>query len=141
MNTLKRNYGFAFPALIDEFLKPEFQSLQPLGVKIPPVNIKEDENGFALEMIAPGLKKSDFNLELSQNMLSISVESKKVETEKIEKFTRREFQLGSFKRSFTMPENIDEDLIGAHYEDGILKVFLPFKKETNQNSKRLIQIS
>lgn len=141
MNTLKRNYGFAFPALIDEFLKPEFHGLQPLGMKIPAVNIKENEDGFALEMMAPGLKKSDFNLELNQNTLTISVESKKTETEKSEKFTRREFQINAFKRSFTLPENIEENQISANYEDGILHVSLPIKKEINQTTKRLIEIS
>jgi len=141
MNTLKRNYGFAFPALLDEFLKPEFNGFHPLGMKIPAVNIKENEQGFALEMLAPGFKKSDFNLELNQNTLSISVENKKSETETTEKFTRREFQLGAFKRTFTLPENIDENQISANYEDGILHVFLPIKKETNQNTKRLIEIA
>ena len=141
MNTLKRNYGFAFPALMDEFLKPEFHGLQPLGMKIPAVNIKENEQGFVLEMMAAGLKKSDFNLELNQNTLTISVENKKTETETTEKFIRREFQIRGFKRSFTLPENIDENSIAAHYEDGILHISLPIKKETHQDTKRLIEIA
>lgn len=141
MNTLKRNYGFAFPALMNELLLPEFQDLQTLGMKIPAVNIKENEQGFALELLAPGLKKTDFNLELNQKTLTISVENKKIETETNEKFTRREFQLSAFKRSFTLPENIDENSIDASYKDGILNVFFPIKKESTQSAKRMIEIS
>jgi HSP20 family protein len=142
MNTLKRNYGLGFPALLDEFLKPDFVGMQHLGMKIPAVNIKENEQGFTLELAAPGLKKTDFNLELNQGALTIFVENKKTESETVqEKYTRREFQYGAFKRTFTLPENIDEEAISANYTDGILNIQLPLKKETQQNHKRLIEIA
>ena len=141
MNTLKRNYGFAFPALLDEFLKPDFAGMQQLGMKIPAVNIKENEHGFVLELAAPGLKKSDFNLELNQGTLTIFVENKISASDSAqEKYTRREFRLGAFKRTFTLPENIDEEAISANYTDGILNIQLPLKKEIPQNPKRLIEI-
>jgi HSP20 family protein len=48
--------------------------------------------------------------------------------------------LGAFKRTFTLPENIDEEAISANYTDGILNIQLPLKKEIPQNPKRLIEI-
>jgi HSP20 family protein len=56
------------------------------------------------------------------------------------KFTRREFRSVSFKRSFTLPETVNEEGIRAAYEAGILNIALP-KKEEQQKEKRLIEIA
>uniref|UniRef100_UPI004049B383 Hsp20/alpha crystallin family protein n=1 Tax=Flavobacterium sp. TaxID=239 RepID=UPI004049B383 len=141
MKTIKKNYGFTFPALMDELLKPEFAGMQHLGMKIPAVNIKKIENGYELELAAPGLKKEDFNLELNEDTLTIFVENKKNESEETTEYTRREFQYGAFKRTFTLPETVNEDEIKASYENGVLHIQLPNKEATLSKSKRLIEIA
>ncbi|MEX0275762.1 MAG: Hsp20/alpha crystallin family protein, partial [Flavobacteriaceae bacterium] len=55
-------------------------------------------------------------------------------------YTRREFTYSSFKRSFTLPESVDEDKIKANYEEGILKFTLPKRKEALPKPKRLIEL-
>ena len=94
----------------------------------PPVNVKESDSSFVIEMAAPGKDKNDFNLELNENMLTISSETENKTEEKNEKFTRREFSHSSFSRTFTLPDNVNQSMIEASYENGILKVNLP-KKE------------
>ena len=98
---------------------------------LPAVNIKENEQDFSVELAAPGLKKEDFKLELANRILSISSEKTNEKEEKTGNYTRKEFGFSSFKRSFSIPENVDQDQISANYTDGILKLVLPKSKKDN----------
>ena len=111
------------------------------GISLPKVNIKETADVFTVEMAVPGLKKSDFQLDLDNQILSISTEIKKENDSKEENYTRREFGYASFKRTFTLPESVDEEKINAKYEDGILSILLPKKEEAKQKPARTIRIS
>jgi HSP20 family protein len=92
---------------------------------VPPVNIHETNEGFHLELNAPGRNKEDFKVKLEKDLLTISYEPKESTEEKNFKTIRREFQLKGFKRSFTLDDQIQVDGIQAKYENGILKLFLP----------------
>ena len=111
------------------------------GISLPKVNIKETADVFTVEMAVPGLKKSDFQIDLDNQILSISTEIKKEKDHKEENYTRREFGYASFKRTFTLPESVDEEKINAKYEDGILSILLPKKEEAKQKPARTIRIS
>jgi HSP20 family protein len=63
------------------------------------------------------------------------------ETKESENFTRREFSYQSFSRSFTLPNTVNSDKIGAKYQNGILKVSIPKKEETKPKPAKQIQIS
>ena len=91
------------------------------------VNIVEFDENYKIDVAAPGLKKEDFNLEVNDQVLTISYESKVEEaTEEKGKFIRKEFKHASFKRSFNLEhEPIDLDAIAAKYNQGILTVTLP----------------
>ncbi|UZR95177.1 Hsp20/alpha crystallin family protein [Chondrinema litorale] len=91
---------------------------------VPAVNVSETENAYRLELAVPGRKKEDFKVEVDNNVLTISSESKEEKTEdkKEGKFTRREFTYHSFSRAFTLPENVNADSIEAAYNDGVLKL-------------------
>lgn len=142
MNVIKRNASNGFPIVMDQFFKDILGGTQYNHTAIPPVNIKETETAFTLDLIAPGLKKESFNIEIEKDLLTISSEVKTETTDdKDGKFTRREFRTASFKRSFKLPENVKADEINAAYQDGILSVILPKKEEAAQPSKRLIDIS
>jgi HSP20 family protein len=143
MNTVKRNpANRAFPSVMDELFKDLLGGTQYTHKTVPPVNIRETEQSFSVELMAPGMKKEDFNIELDNYLLTISAEVKTENTtEESGKFTRREFSFSSFKRSFTLPETVKEDEINASYEDGILKITLPKKEEALPKAKRLIEVS
>ncbi len=142
MNLIKRN-TLPFPSIIDEFLKPDWLGgMQNFGANVPAVNIKESETEFAVELAAPGKKKEDFNIEVDENVLTISAEAKNERQEKDEKgrYTRREFSYSSFKRAFTLPETVNEADIKASYEDGVLHITLPKREEALPKPKRMIEI-
>ncbi|HLN96479.1 MAG TPA: Hsp20/alpha crystallin family protein, partial [Flavobacterium sp.] len=57
-----------------------------------------------------------------------------------ERYTRREFAYGSFRRSFTLPKSVSDDQIEASYEAGVLKLTLPKRLESLPKPKRTIEI-
>ncbi|MBZ0241655.1 MAG: Hsp20/alpha crystallin family protein [Bacteroidales bacterium] len=71
---------------------------------MPAVNISENEDGFVLELAAPGMQKADFQINLDNQVLTISSEKQDESEEKNEKYSRREFCYSSFNRSFTLPK-------------------------------------
>lgn len=101
-------------------------------VSSPSVNIVEHDAQYVMQLAAPGLEKSDFSLNIENDYLVISAEKKteKEETGKGGKFTRREFNFSSFKRSFQLDDNINREGISASYENGVLSITLPKKEET-----------
>ncbi|WP_276167623.1 Hsp20/alpha crystallin family protein [Zobellia alginiliquefaciens] len=140
MSIVKRN-NLVFPSLMNEIFKPDwFGGMENVATSTPAVNIKDSENRFDLELIVPGRKKEDFNIEVDNDLLTISSELKNEEEVKEENYTRREFRFSSFKRAFTLPETIDADAIKADYVDGVLKVELPKKEEALPKPKRLIEL-
>src|SRR4030095_1096964 len=66
-----------------------------------PVNVKETKDAYQLEVVAPGFEKSDFNINLEKNILTVSAEKKSETENKDEKQIRKEYSYHSFKRSFT----------------------------------------
>lgn len=143
INLVKRNNANrVFPSVMDELFKDLMGGTQYVQKAVPPVNIKETEQEFTIELIAPGLKKEDFNIELDNDLLTVSAEIKSEKTEQEEgKFTRREFSFSSFKRSFSLPETVKEEGINASYQNGILAITLPKKEEALPKAKRLVEIS
>lgn len=136
---------FHMPSLIDEFFGKDLMntglSEDRSALNIPAVNVIENHDYFRIELAAPGLEKKDFQLNLENNLLTISSEKEfKHEEEKDGKFTRREFGYSSFKRSFTLPESIDADKIDANYKEGVLHITIPKKEEAKQKPPRQITI-
>ena len=109
-----------------------------MGSKVP-VNLRETEASYEMELVAPGLRKEDFKLNLSNDMLTISFEenneNKEVNNE--EGWVRQEYRKRSFSRSFHLNDAIDANRINAHYENGILYVTLPKNEKAKQLSKTI----
>lgn len=111
------------------------------GITLPKVNIRETKDAYYVDMAVPGMKKSDFHIDLDNQLLSISTEITEKNEEGKDNYTRREFGYSSFKRSFTLPETIKEEKIKAEYSNGILSIHLPKKEEAIQKPPRSIKIS
>lgn len=107
----------------------------------PAVNIAETEDGYRIEVAAPGLKKEDFEVKVEQDMLSISAKQEVSEETKEEKYTRKEFSYFGFQRNFHLPETVDANAISASYVDGILHVTLAKKEEAKPQPAKQIEIS
>jgi len=140
-------YQNSIPNLLDRFFDNELdvftrRNFSNTNTTLPSVNIKENEDGFEVEVAAPGFDKSDFNIELNNDVLTISSE-KEIENEvkENEQFTKKEFSYQSFTRSFTLPELVEDDKITAKYENGILRIAIPKKEEAKPKPVKQIAIS
>ena len=127
-----------FPSLLDDFFKPwnEWFNGNHLSryMTVPAANIIDKSDQYQLSLAAPGLKKSDFNIDVNGNLLTVSCEKEDKKEEKDNHHTRREYNYSAFSRSFTIPEDVAKDKIEASYEDGVLKVQLPKKEEVQKSA-------
>ena len=139
MSLVKRN-NLMLPNLMNEFFAPDWFGGMETYKNVPAVNIIENDKDFALELALPGFVKDDFNVEVDNDVLTISSTVEKETEAKEDNYTRREFRKTSFKRAFTLPETVNTDSINATYENGILRLTLPKKQESLPKPKRLIQI-
>ncbi|MGV3657870.1 MAG: Hsp20/alpha crystallin family protein [Chitinophagaceae bacterium] len=142
------NWMNDMPGLFDDTFTNNFfnwglGNFSNTNTSIPAVNIKETGDAFEVEMAAPGMTKSDFKVELDNNLLTISSEKKVSNEEKDgDRYTRREFSFQSFQRSFQLPKDVvDADKIEAKYNDGLLRLVIPKKEEVKKRPPRTIQIS
>ena len=135
-----RNFDRNFDNMVDELfnglpvvLNDGYNFLTKQGYV--PVNIKETANGYTLDVIAPGFEKSDFKVNLENNVLTISAEKKSEEKVENEKQVRKEYSYRSFKRSFTIDDKIDATAVEALYVNGVLRLNLPKKAEVKEAAK------
>lgn len=107
----------------------------------PAVNIVDEKDNFKIEVAAPGLNKKDFHIELDNFVLTVSSIKEEKKEENNDRFTSREFNYSSFKRSFTLPRTVKTDKIDASHKDGILTITIPKKEEAIEKPMREIAIS
>jgi HSP20 family protein len=145
MTLVKRTSNLfpSVPTFFDDFFVKDLtgwsNTNSRYGSSLPAVNIKEDENGFEVEVAAPGLSKEDFNVQVEHDVLTIS--SEKEVKEENTTYTRREFGYYSFKRTFTLPENaVDVDKVQASYKNGVLYILLPKREEVKPKPAKTIKI-
>lgn len=136
MKTLSSKPDTLFPALWDEFfsgwLDTNGKKNKPF-LTVPAVNISEEKEAFKIALAAPGMKKEDFRIDVSDDLLTISSEQESQQEEKKDNYRKQEYNYSSFTRSFQVPETVIASKIGAKYTDGILEITLPKKEESNQN--------
>ncbi|HKL38598.1 MAG TPA: Hsp20/alpha crystallin family protein [Bacteroidales bacterium] len=99
----------------------------------PPANIVENEKDFRIEMAVPGYTKSDFNIELDENRLVISLD-KQEKDDQASGYLMKEFGFNTFSRSFRLSNKVDQENISAQYENGMLLITVPKKKEMMHRS-------
>ena len=130
-----------FNSWMDDFFTP-FASINRDDVAKPyktgvAANVSELENGYRLDVIAPGFEKEAFQINLDKNLLTLSADVKKEETGKEVKMVRNEYRFASFKRSFTIDETIDAENITAEYKNGVLTLNLPRKTAVKAATKNI----
>ena len=139
-------YQNQLPSLFDRFFNNELEgwnrnNFSETNTTLPSVNIRENVDAFKVEVAAPGFEKSDFNIELNNDVLTISSEKQmNDEVKEDERITRQEFSYQSFSRSFTLPELVEDDKITARYEKGILSITIPKKEEAKPKPIKQIEI-
>jgi HSP20 family protein len=122
---------------LESFFPSEF--MRPSRSSLPAVNISEDEKSFMVDVIAPGFKKEDFKVNVEDDILTISAETKTETTENgnNKQYNRREYSYSSFTRSFQLPDNAKDDSISAHYAEGVLQLTIPKSKQQTKATKQI----
>ena len=105
---------------------------------IPAMDLVENENAFVLKADLPGLSESDVNIELDNNVLTISGERKSEHEDREAGYYRVERSYGSFRRSLTLPEGVEAEAVKATFENGVLQVTVP---KPAQPQPRRVQIT
>jgi HSP20 family protein len=129
---------FYMPNLFDDDF---FPVLSNRTSSMPAVNIREDEKNYVLDLAIPGMDKKDLKIDMNEDVLTISSESRNETEENKDGYKRKEFSYSSFCRSFYIPENVNKDKIEATYKDGILNVTLPKEEEEKSKISKEIKIS
>lgn len=111
------------------FGAPRFLNEDGYGTWNPAVDIYEDQNGLLIEADMPGMKASDFELSVENNVLTLRGQRKFEKQSDEGNYHRVERSYGSFTRSFTLPATVNVEQVAADYRDGVLKVSLPRREE------------
>ena len=111
----------------------------PLTTGGVPVNVRETAQQYEMDVIAPGCKKEDFNIEVKDNLLTVSFNHKEENKEEDKKagWVRNEYLQRSFSRSFTLDDTVDLNNIQASYTDGILHLELPKNEKAKMISRNI----
>ncbi|MGA2453060.1 MAG: Hsp20/alpha crystallin family protein [Solirubrobacteraceae bacterium] len=96
---------------------------------IPAMDLVEEGERYVLRADLPGLSESDVNVELDDNVLTISGQRRSEHEDRKDGYYRIERASGSFSRSLTLPDGIDPESINAHFENGVLEVRIPKPEE------------
>jgi HSP20 family protein len=105
---------------------------------VPATDLVETETDFVLRADLPGLSESDVNIEIDDNVLTVSGERKSEHEERKTGYHRVERSFGSFRRTLTLPEGVDAESIRATFDRGVLEVTVP---KPAQRTPRKVQIS
>lgn len=105
---------------------------------LPSLDLSENDKAIHVKMDLPGVDAKDIDIQINQQVLTVSGERKEEKEEKNETMHRVERRCGSFSRSVTLPCPVDETKVEAKMRDGILSVTLP---KTAEAQARKIKVS
>lgn len=121
-------------SMLEEMFNDAFRVLDVnLKSKNIPVNIKEVEDGYQIEVVAPGFDRKDFYVKLEEGNLSVSSSKEESSGD----FIKREYVSNSFERSFKLPDDVNGEDIKAKYENGILNLELSKEKVAKKSPKSI----
>lgn len=123
-----------FQKIFDEF---DFANQNTFS---PKISISENKKNILIYAEIPGVQKENIKLTLQDNVLTIEGEKKKVNEDKYISIYKEERNYGKFKRSFTLPVEVDSDNVDAIFNNGILEIEL-HKVETKEVKERIIELN
>ncbi len=134
INELRRGFDYLNSVMnsLDE------QSVESgISAFTPTVNSRETEDAYFIEIDLPGVKKDDIEIDVKDNVLTVSGERKVKEEMKEENYYKIESRYGKFTRSFTLPKNVNIDKISANSENGVLEIKIPKLEEVKKEPKKI----
>lgn len=129
------------PSIFNDFFDNDW--MERCNTTAPAINVLEKENGYELELAAPGMTKEDFKVSLNEEGDLVINMEKKTDKNQHEKghYVRREFSYTKFQQTMLLPEDTDREAINAKVENGVLTVNLPkIKKVEAEKAKKQITV-
>ena len=141
-----RNQGW-LPTIFSDFFDDNTWMPTKAYGTTPAINVSEDDKEYKVEVAAPGMKKENFNVHVTQDGdLVISMEAKTdsssnnddQEAKNNIKYLRREFSYSKFEQVLTLPEHVEKDNISASVNDGILTIDIPKMTEAEKEKENTV---
>ena len=114
----------------DPFAEMNVSNAVPSMQFNPDFEVKETREGYLFRADVPGLKEKDLEISMTGNRLTVSGSREAEKREESDRYYLYERSYGSFGRSFTLPEGIDNTKINAELKDGVLTLLVPRRPET-----------
>ena len=133
LRSLQRDVDSLFDRFFDRSGREESRS----AVWAPQTDLIETDDSFQLRLDVPGMTKSDIDINLQNRTLTVSGERESETKEESEEYVRVERAFGSFHRTFTLPDAVDDENIKATYDNGVLSIHVP---KTEESTRRKIEI-
>jgi HSP20 family protein len=122
-NEMNRLFDFTFP-------RPDAQDALLGGDWLPAIDVHNTKDNIVIKADLPGLTKDDINVNVQDDLLTISGEKKRESEIKEEDYLRSERYYGAFHRALRLPAHVDGTKVDASFKDGVLKLTLPKKEES-----------
>ena len=126
----------AFERMIDDNFFVNYDN----NNRTPSVDINESSDTFIIKADLPGIKKSDIEVKIEENVLILNAERKIDKKNVNEKYHFSERRSGTFSRSFKLPKSVKEEKISADFDNGVLSINIT-KAEDAITSNRLVKIN
>jgi len=131
------NFPNRFQRFFDDF--PGFHNYSA-DKFAPTIDISENEKSIILNAEIPGVPKENLKITLQDNIITIEGEKKKLSGENEKNHYREERSFGKFKRSFTLPVEVDSEKVDALFKNGVLEIIL-HKLEAKNEKARVIELN
>jgi HSP20 family protein len=115
-----------FGSIVDEYLPKYFSSFKS-EITSPPANTIDTEDGYSIELAAPGFSRDEFEINVVNRTLTVSASSSNTN-----KYKNREYSFEIFTRSWNIPKTAMSESITARYDAGILYIYVPTSEEDPQ---------
>jgi HSP20 family protein len=136
-NPFEKSFGF----YLDRFFDNEdwFRGF-PITKQNGQVNVVEENDGYKIEISAPGFTRDELNINLEDGVLTINGEHKEEKDNSEKNYTRKEFSKQSFSRSFSIPEDINDNGFDAKFENGVLTLSCKKQEQLPKPDPKRIEI-
>ena len=128
ISSVRDNLENLLNAVID---RSENSYFQPMS------EVRENETEYMVNVQLPGVKKEDINIEIENNLLSVSAENKREERKETETLHYSNIAYGSFQKNIEFEKEIDAKNSKCEFKDGVLKITLKKMVEKKNNSTKL----
>ena len=120
------------PSWMPRLKMPEIEEISPS------IDILTEGDDVVVKAELPGMKREDIDISLTEDTITISGEKKKEEKVEKKDYYRLESSYGSFKRSFSLPAEVQTEKASAKFKDGVLEIRIPKTEEAKKKEKKVL---